>query len=75
MEYEVLEHKDWVEQKGCYPSRIVLLKINNHGLKEYSTHIQVDARAEPEIAKMYVVLGHYFMDLEDAVRDFKKREI
>jgi len=75
MDYEVLEHKGWVEQKGCYPSRIVLLKIDKGGHKEYSTHIQVDATGEPEIGKKYLVHGHYFMDLEEAVKDFKKREV
>jgi len=72
MEYEVMEHKDWVESEGCYPTRVVLLKLNDNPSK-YSTHLQIDPR--PEMPNLYLAHGHYFVDLEDAVKDFKGREV
>jgi len=73
MEYDVLEAKDWVFQQGCYPARIVLLKIKKAGDVEYSTHRQCDASQDG--GSKHLQLGHYFTDIEDAVKDFKQREI
>lgn len=70
MDYDVIESKEWVESEGCYPSRIVLLKIKKGDRTEYSTHMQVDNGKTK-----YMVSGHYFIDLVSAVKDFKGREI
>lgn len=72
MEYDVIESKDWVESEGCYPSRVVLLKIKGKRT-EYSTHMQVNG--EKDGLGLYVVHGHYFQDLKSAVNDFEGREI
>ena len=82
MKYEILKTKKWVNQIGCYPSRIVLLKIKkSNDLTEYSTHIQCDASKDKAKFKksnldtLYLILGHYFTNILDAEKDFKTREV
>lgn len=76
MDYKIVKAKEWVHQEGCYPSRIVLLKINKGNMIEYSTHIQCSTKHENKIKpNQYIVLGHYHTTIESAENDFKKREI
>ncbi len=74
MKSEIIGTKPWdTKSKGCYPSRIVLLKINKGDWIEYSTHIEVDPSKESR--ENYFTEGHYFANLEGAKIDFNEREI
>ena len=74
MDYDVIESKPWVDGgEGCYPARVVLLKINKGGRTEWSTHIQYDAAQDGR--QKHVAHGHYFETVWDAAMDFKKREV
>jgi len=74
MKYEIVENKDWVKGAGCYPARIVLLKIKKaDGRHEWSTHMEVNPT--PDQKSNYMVQGHYFCDIFDAVNDFKNRKV
>ena len=68
MDYKVIEHKDWHEEKGMLPGRVVLLEINKGDWVEYSTHIQYQKDGQ-----LHLVHGHYFVDIEDARKDFSER--
>jgi len=79
MEFVILKTKDWVKEKGMFAYRVVLtvktgLKKEGHQLnanlyaEEYTTHIQIDNGE-----KKYLASGHYFMDMESALKDFKDR--
>jgi hypothetical protein len=80
MEYTIVAEKEWVRSKGCYPSRVVLLRIKKGDAgTEYSTHVQIDY-SKDKIGKKendYLGLahGHYYVDILGAAQDFDKRNV
>jgi len=73
MEYTILEKKPWVFAEGCYPTRVVLLKLLGYKEGEYTTHLQVDATKDG--GSIHLAHGHYFTELQGALDDFKTREV
>lgn len=83
MEFVILKTKEWKQSKGCYPVRIVLTARVEDNLNiyhqnnanryawEYTTHQQINATEDK--GKISLASGHYFMDLEEAIKDFKER--
>ncbi len=54
--------------EGRHPSQIVLRLVKP---QTYATHLQVI----PPDAEPYFILGHYFFTLEEAEKDFLKRDL
>ena len=57
------------EDSDCYPARIVLWEHPENPLQLFATHIEV----LPPGQEPYFILGHYDMDINRAVSDYKKR--
>ena len=85
MEFIILKTKGWKKSKGCYPARVVLTAViagenrekdkhqhNAHTyVFEYTTHLQIDATSDN--GKINLASGHYFTNIDDAIKDFNER--
>jgi len=71
MDYNILMKKNWVKNhEDDEHARVVLLNLPKNGCTPFSTHIQVWKKDE----NLPLFQGHYFSFLEDAIKDYKKRE-
>jgi len=71
-QFEIIQGKHWVKEKGTYPSRIVLMKrFKPDGtIREYCTHMEVDQNG---VQAFYS--GHYYQTLAAARRDYETRRL
>ena len=75
---EIMESKAWDKGDEIYkPSRVVLLKhVKTNGkVHEYSTHIQCQNEEFALLGRLELYYGQYFCSVEDAKKDFNKREV
>lgn len=83
MFYMILKSKPFYKEEGCKDARIVLLAIvkgsviddDNIPLREFSTHMQIIESVDEYGTTYSHAHGHYYQNLEDALEDFKKREL
>lgn len=66
----IIKQSGWKTGHGVDPHCIVLLMIEKGGKNEYTTHEMVK---RPGKKAMEFYSGHYYTEIEDALKDFNKR--
>jgi hypothetical protein len=75
MKYLRLRASDFigVEEKGVYPTRIVLIEKEDKSTSAYATHKEAFPYDTRNDGKPYLYSGAYFRTKEEAEKSFKER--